>query len=154
MTPERVLAAPLASLTALIRPARYFNSKALYLKALATWFIEHDRELCAQKYSRAALEQARPVLLEVRGVGRETADAILLYAYNLPTFVVDTYTRRIFSAIGVVDESYSYDQIRAVFESTLVQEAPCRTVELWQEYHALIVEHARRTYLRNYVPMT
>lgn len=152
-TPERVLAAPQASLAALIRPARYFNSKALYLKALATWFIAHDRKLCAQRYSRAEVELARPVLLAVKGVGRETADAILLYAYNLPTFVVDAYTRRIFTALGVIDETYTYDKIRALFEGTMLQESPRRTVEVWQEYHALIVEHARRTYLRNYVPI-
>ncbi len=152
VTPERILAAPLELLCDAIRPARYFNQKAHYVRDLANWFIRSDRGLLVHRHSRDALERVRPELLRVRGIGRETADAILLYAYALPTFVVDAYTRRVFSQLGVLDATWSYEQVRALFEAALMQEVPRATVECWQESHALIVEHARRTTARKSVP--
>lgn len=145
VTPERVMASDPDLLRDAIRPARYFNQKARYVAAVSEWFIGHDHALLRYRYSRDALERARPELLEVNGVGRETADAILLYAYALPTFVVDAYTCRVLAELGLLDHTWSYERVRELLESVLVQDSPQATVEHWQESHALIVEHARRS---------
>ena len=144
VTPERLLSAPIAQMREAIRPAGYFNQKSSYLRELATWFLRVDSGLSRADRSRALLETTRPALLEVRGVGPETADSILLYAYGLPTFVVDAYTRRIFSARGVVDVTWKYERIRALFETVLERGSAAANVEYWQEAHALIVERAKQ----------
>jgi endonuclease III related protein len=77
----------------------------------------------------------RQELLAVKGIGPETADSILLYAGQKPSFVVDAYTRRIFSRLGLVDEQISYDRLRDFFMDRLPQDTT-----LFNEYHALIVE--------------
>lgn len=139
-----VRACEVARLAALIRPAGYFNQKAIYLRQLADWFLEYDAVLSKSPPSRILLEHSRPTLLGVRGVGPETADSILLYAYRLPTFVVDAYTRRVFGRIGLIDERAPYESIRRLFETALAQRDTATTVRYWQEAHALIVEHAKR----------
>ena len=79
--------------------------------------------------------------MDVKGVGNETADSILLYAYKQPEFVVDAYTKRIFSSVGLIGENESYMKIKELFESNLPEK-----VDIYNEYHALIVEHAKRYY--------
>jgi endonuclease III related protein len=151
-TPERLLAARIEVIRGVIRPAGYFNQKSVYLRAVAEWFVDSDRALVRAEPSRASLEAVRPELLKVRGVGPETADSILLYAYALPTFVVDAYTRRIFSQLAFIDANWKYERIRALFEASLEQGSAVANVEHWQQAHALIVEHAKRTAGRNSVP--
>ena len=82
-------------------------------------------------------------MLEVRGIGPETCDSILLYAYGEREFVVDAYTRRIFSHLGLVNEKDSYNKIKIFFEDNFDGD-----VNDFQEYHALIVEHAKNYYLK------
>src|SRR5664280_542948 len=143
VTPEQLLSADIQTLRTIIRPAGYFNQKSGYLRALAEWFLRCDPALRRAARSRALLEASRPTLLQVRGVGPETADSILLYAYALPTFVVDTYTRRVFARLALVETSWSYERIRSLFERALERPSVAATVEYWQEAHALIVEHAK-----------
>jgi endonuclease-3 related protein len=114
------------TLAEMIRPAGYFNQKAKRLKILAAYFCSSQRV-------------TRSGLLELNGVGPETADSILLYAFNRPRFVVDAYTRRIFTRVGIISGNESYDDIRSTFEKNLPHSA-----RLYQEYHALIVEHGKR----------
>ncbi len=76
----------------------------------------------------------RGKLLTVNGIGRETADSIILYAAEKPTFVVDAYTKRVLVRHGLITDDYGYDDIKAVFEDNLP-----RKVSLYNEYHALIV---------------
>jgi len=83
----------------------------------------------------------RKELLSVKGIGNETADSILLYAYKQSEFVVDAYTKRIFSYLGLVDENVKYMELKKLFESNLPKD-----IAIYQEYHALIVEHAKRYY--------
>jgi len=80
-------------------------------------------------------------LLSVKGVGNETADSILLYAYKQPQFVIDAYTKRIAFALNLADESVGYMELKKLFESNLPKD-----VALYQEFHALLVEHAKRFY--------
>lgn len=152
VTPERLLAARIQVVREVIRPAGYFNQKSGYLRAIAEWFVASDRALARAERSRALLEAVRPELLKVRGVGPETADSILLYAFALPTFVVDAYTRRIFSQLAILDATWKYERIRALFEASLEQGCAAVNVAHWQQAHALIVEHAKRTAGRNFVP--
>jgi endonuclease-3 related protein len=151
-TPERLLSTRVQTLRSIIRPAGYFNQKSGYLRAVAEWFVASDGKLCRGVRSRKLLETWRPELLRVRGVGPETADSILLYAYALPTFVVDAYTRRVFERLALVRPDWNYERIRGLFESALERQSVDATVQWWQEAHALIVEHAKRHHARGADP--
>ncbi len=144
VTPERLLSTNTQALRAIIRPAGNFNQKSGYLRTLAEWFVAGDRKLSRAERNRELLEATRPKLLQVRGVGPETADSILLYAYAMPTFVVDAYTRRVFQRLSIIEAGWSYERIRSLFETALARPSVSDTVKLWQETHALIVEHAKR----------
>ena len=118
MTPEALAKLPRPRLEALIRPAGYFRQKAERLQELAILLSADDRG-DLKHWCRGPLEEARARLLEQRGIGPETADSILLYAVNRPTFVVDAYTRRCFTRLGHLSGKESYGQIRALFMNTL-----------------------------------
>lgn len=143
-SPERLLEATPADLGELIRPAGYFNQKTRYLRAMSEWFVAQDPTILRHPATRTTLEAVRPELLAVRGVGPETADSILLYAYGLPTFVVDAYTRRVMSHLGLIEPTWTYEQIRAFCERAVSKKDDASTVRAYQEAHALIVEHAKR----------
>jgi endonuclease III related protein len=115
-----------------IKPAGYYNQKAAYLKHFAGFYL-----------SLKGKTPSRNELLSVKGIGPETADSILLYAYNMPEFVVDAYTRRMFSHLGFFNADAKYNDIKKLFESSLRED-----VVLFQEFHALIVEHAKNHYSR------
>jgi endonuclease-3 related protein len=125
-------------LASLIKPAGYFNVKA---KRLQSFFDYLNSEKCGNSLSQlrkvSSLEM-RKRLLAVKGIGPETADSIMLYALNKPLFVVDAYTKRIFSRHGFVSETAAYDEIKRLFETNL-----SRSVKLYNEYHALIVRLAK-----------
>jgi endonuclease-3 related protein len=151
-SPQAVLELEPDRLGTIVRPAGYFNQKSKYLRAIAEWFAVNDAKLNRSPPSEATLDDARSRLLAVRGVGPETADSILLYAYRLPTFVVDAYTRRVLGRIGVVDGDWTYEQIRALCTQALRKPSVSATVECFQEAHALIVEHAKRHHTRQSDP--
>jgi endonuclease III related protein len=151
-TPEAILACSRKDLSSSIRPAGYFNQKSEFLTQLARWFIDNDRAIHRVEPSAELLERLRPNLLRVKGVGPETADSILLYAYQLPTFVVDTYTRRVFGRLEIVSPGSAYESIRQMFQSALRLPDVHANVRTWQEAHALIVEHAKRFHGRSANP--
>jgi endonuclease-3 related protein len=122
-----------AELAALLRPAGYYNLKAARIRHFLAFLLEHaggSLEVLAAE----PLEELRPALLAVKGIGPETADSILLYALHKPTFVVDAYTFRVLSRHGVVPERLGYEKLRALFLNHLPPEVP-----LYQEFHALLV---------------
>ena len=125
---EAFLQLPEAELAALIRPAGYQNAKARKLKELANCF----RNLQGRTPDRKAL-------LAVWGIGPETADSIRLYAYGQLEMVVDAYTRRVFERLGWVSASISYEALKRLCLENLPEE-----VGVYQECHALLVEHAKR----------
>jgi endonuclease-3 related protein len=125
--------APLEQLTQLIRPSGYYRQKAKKLKALVEFF-KQEYAFSIVKMRGEELPILRNKLLGIFGVGPETADSILLYALDKPVFVVDAYTKRIFSRHGFFPEDYTYRQIQEFFEERLPTE-----VKLYNEYHALIV---------------
>lgn len=131
-----LLALPEAELAELIRASGFYQVKARRLRALLTFFQDYAFDFSLLQ--RQPLEVLRPALLAVHGVGAETADSILLYALDKASFVVDAYTRRIFSRLGLLEDSMSYEQVRAFFMDALPGECA-----LFNEYHALIVRAAK-----------
>jgi endonuclease III related protein len=130
---KALCAVPIDALAALIRPAGYYNIKARRLMNLVDFLCRHyDGDLDA--FFELPVHRLREELLSVSGVGKETADCIVLYAAHKPTFAVDAYTGRILRRHFLIDETADYDQIKDLFESVLPAEAP-----LFNEYHALIV---------------
>ncbi|NLT95688.1 MAG: endonuclease III domain-containing protein [Clostridia bacterium] len=133
--PADIYRAPLEEIAELIRPSRYYNMKAKKLKAMAGHIIEkYQGNVDAFLKREKGLENLRKEVLSIWGIGPETADSILLYAGELPTFVVDAYTKRIFSRLGLLSETAGYDEMRSFFMNNL---PPDR--ELFNDYHAQIV---------------
>ena len=128
LSSESIIFINIETLKEAIRPAGYYNQKSERLKTLACWFSELEDRV-----------PAREELLSLKGVGPETADSILLYAFKQPSFVVDAYTRRILTNLSLIDEKARYNEIKALFENNLPQD-----LAVYQEYHALLVEHAKR----------
>ena len=124
-------------LAELIRPSGFFNVKSVRLKDFIGWVLERHGSL--DTMFAGDWRALRDELNAVRGIGRETCDSILLYAGEKPSFVVDAYTKRLFSRLGLVSENASYEEVRALFMNALPLDAP-----LFNEYHALIVEHCKR----------
>jgi endonuclease III related protein len=108
----------LARLEQLIRPSGYFRQKAQRLKTFVK-FLDHRHGGSLTRMFDSPTAQLREELLELNGVGPETADSILLYAGNHPVFVVDAYTRRILVRHAILPETASYEEIRALFEQGL-----------------------------------
>lgn len=122
-------------LAKLIKSSGYHNQKAIKLKAMAKFLAKHP----IKQLEKMPTVQLREQLLSVHGVGKETADSILLYAFGRPVFVIDAYTKRIVARLGVCIEKVSYDALQAQFHATLPKNA-----HVFNEYHALLVEHAKQ----------
>jgi endonuclease III related protein len=129
--PELILKSDIDDIKELIKPSGYFNQKAERLVLLAKWFLN----------LRGV--PLRDELLKLKGVGPETADSILLYAFKMPEFVVDSYTRRIFLNLGLININDKYEIVKDFFMTNLDFD-----YKLFNEYHALIVEHAKRYYFK------
>jgi len=117
----------------LIRSARFLNQKAQALKAFAIYFGETYR-FSIEKMGKINLWPLRDELLNIYRIGPETADSILLYAFKKPIFVIDAYTKRIFSRHGFMKEEDTYDAFQKFFMDHL-----SKNVRLYNEFHALIV---------------
>lgn len=135
LTPQAIIACSRTDLATHIRSSGTFNIKAKRLHAISQWYFTHGEFAEISNWPTTKLRQS---LLAVHGVGAETADAIILYVFERAVFVVDAYTKRLFSRLGFVDEDCSYENLRAFFESNLEPDAV-----LFGEYHAHIVEHAK-----------
>ena len=129
LLPEELSGMDSHRLGSLIKSSGYFNQKAEKLKVFSRFYL-----------SLAGGLPSRQELLSLRGIGPETADSMLLYAYGVPTFVVDSYTKRMLSSLGHVKENAGYGEMKSLFESSLPQDA-----WLFSEYHALIVEHSKKS---------
>jgi len=137
LTPEGILALPVEDLQEAIRPSGYFRQKADRLRALSNFIIqEYKGELSLMLDS--SIRELRAQFLALNGIGPETADSILLYALGKPVFVVDAYTVRLFSRLGLCGEKAKYDHAQSLFMDHLEPDA-----EMFNEYHALIVTHAK-----------
>lgn len=132
---EAIVAAHPTQLAGWLKPSGYFNVKAKRLRAFCQWLQEQGGEAPLQQRDTRTL---RDDLLSINGIGPETADDMLLYAFDRPVFVIDAYTRRLFSRLGLVTGDESYENLRQQFESAMGAD-----VKVLNEYHALIVIHGK-----------
>ena len=126
-------------LASLIVQAGYYNIKSKRLKNFLEYLMEKKLDFYSMK--KTSVESLREELLEINGIGPETADSILLYALNKKTFVVDAYTRRLFSRLNKDWEwmkRITYDDLKSFFEKRLPDD-----LDLYNEFHALIVKHSK-----------
>jgi endonuclease III related protein len=133
LSPEKLHRLTLPHLAGLIHPAGYYNIKAARLKNFSNWLFEnYDGNL--DNLESIDTNRLREELLSVKGIGFETADSILLYAFERPVFVVDAYTARIAARHHLIEPGAGYEELRYLFESNLPQDT-----KLYNEYHALLV---------------
>lgn len=135
LDPVAIVRADPHRLAAWIKPSGYFNIKARRLRNFCMWYLEQGGQ---EALSGWDTERLRRGLLAVNGIGPETADDILLYAFERPVFVIDAYTRRIFARLGLVSGTENYEELRRFFERAVGPDAP-----VCNEYHALIVHHGK-----------
>ena len=120
-----------------IKPSGYFNQKTRYILEFIKFYDSLNGSI-----------PKRDELLNVIGIGEETADSILLYAYNQPQFKVDAYTKRLFLHLGFIDEKYKYIDIKNLVESEfkIIIKNQKDLIIVYQEFHALIVQHGKNFY--------
>jgi len=133
LTPPKLHEIKIEKLAQLIRPAGYFNIKAKRLKNLINWLFDNYQGRL-ENIEAVATNQLREELLSITGIGPETADSILLYAFNRPVFVVDAYTARIAARHNLIEPPFEYTELQRLFMDNLDED-----VELFNEYHALLV---------------
>ncbi len=136
LTPAALLAAPREEVERLIRPSGFYRQKTTYLLGFAS-FLEREHHADMSSLRKVPADELRRMLLGLPGIGPETADAILLYALGLPSFVVDAYTLRLLHRVGL-DVDGGYDSVKRGFESCLGFDS-----ERMARVHALIVIHCK-----------
>jgi endonuclease-3 related protein len=130
---------PAERLERLLRPSGFYKAKTKKLKAFVE-HLHHNYGSSLDSFLGQDLRGLRDELLSIYGVGPETADSIILYGAGKPIFVVDAYTHRLFSRIGLADGGYDYRKLQLLFMDNLTSD-----VALFNEYHALIVRHSAAT---------
>ncbi len=131
---ERILQTDDKTLANAIRPSGFYNQKAKTLKRLAKFLLSVEKE-----------NIKREDLLSIKGIGKETADTILLYGLNKMIFVVDAYTKRLLHRLGFIDSpKIEYDTLRILIESAVP-----RDINVYKEFHALIVKHCKEVCKKN-----
>lgn len=146
LTPAAMEAIHAAKLAQLVRPSGYFRQKAKKLQAFVK-FLRAEYGGSLHRMFAAPTAKLREQLLAVYGIGPETADSILLYAGKHPVFVVDAYTQRVLLRHGMVTGNARYEEMRALFESSLPRDVP-----MYNEYHALLV-HVGKNWCRPRDPL-
>lgn len=139
LSSARLRQIPVEKLARLIYPSGYYNVKARKIKAFADWLGERYHDDLDRLFA-LDLSTLRRELLSVYGVGEETADSVVLYAAHKPIFVIDAYTRRIVTRLGLAPAHNSYAAYQSLFMEHLPHEEG-----LFNEYHALLVCHGKAT---------
>ena len=139
LSPGALRRLPEQELAGLIHPCGYYNTKARKLKAFVKWFGDKYNDSLQILFNND-IEKTRHQLLNVYGIGEETADSIILYAGNRPVFVIDAYTRRIIGRMGLAPQNDTYSAYQAMFMENLRIDAG-----MFNEYHALIVRLGKET---------
>lgn len=125
-------------LAKLIKSSGYFNQKAERLKLFSSYLVKNYNGSLRKLFDKE-IQDLRNELLALKGIGPETADSIILYSAEKPIFVIDAYTKRIFSRLGICKEDVSYDELQALFMKNLKHDH-----KMFNEYHALLVEVGKR----------
>jgi len=146
LTPRKMHDLSQAELAKYIRPAGYFNIKAKRLKHFLNYLFDNYGGSLNRMFKKRT-DALRRELLSVNGIGPETADSILLYAGNHPVFVVDAYTKRIFSRHQIIKADAEYHDVQEIFMKNLPH-----NIKMFNEYHALIVRIGK-DFCRNRKPL-
>ena len=136
LTAEAIVNLSSTDLEICLKPSGYFRIKTQRLQNFCRWYLVQGAYSGLDQLSTTEL---REQLLKVQGIGPETADDILLYAFHRPVFVIDAYTRRLLQRLGLIQGQEKYEACRQLFETQLP-----KSVELYQQYHALIVMHTKQ----------
>jgi len=130
---ENLATADLKDIAEAIKPSGYFNQKAKKLKSISTYIKERYNSKLENFYNKS-ITNLRIELLSIWGIGKESADSIILYSAGKPIFVVDAYTIRILKRHNIIDESSGYDEVQELFMKSLDED-----INIYNEYHALLV---------------
>jgi len=133
LDPEKLYRCEIDTIAPLIKSSRYYNQKAKKIKNFMDFFYS-DYHGSLEKMSLEDHSLLRTKLLKIKGLGEETVDSILLYSCNKPVFVVDAYTKRIFSRFGLIEETATYGETQHFFIKNLPQD-----IVLFNDFHAQIV---------------
>ena len=125
-----------------IRSAGYYNQKSARLKDFSAYIVKNYGPSLSGLEAKD-IASLRSELLSLNGVGPETADSMILYAFSKPIFVVDAYTRRIFGRLGVAKKDATYDDVQSLVHTSVPQDKEGSTL-FYNEFHALLVELAKR----------
>ena len=138
LTPRKIHHLSHDELAKLIRPAGYFNVKARRLRAFVDKLVEQPGA-SLKRLMQGDTNTVRARLLDINGIGPETADSMLLYAGNHHSFVIDAYTKRIFSRHKWCSENADYDDLKSLCSESLNQKSRAARLDYWQDYHAQLV---------------
>jgi len=138
LTPQGIKNLDIEIFKVAIKPSGYFNQKSKYILGFISFFEDLNGAV-----------PTREALLNVLGVGEETADSILLYGYNQEEFIIDAYTKRMFLSLDLISEKSKYKDMKILIQEALENCVEKKDrVKVYQEYHALIVNHAKEFYSR------
>jgi endonuclease-3 related protein len=132
---RKISSSPKQRIANLIKPTGFYQTKADYLLNFAHFVVKNYGNLIEMKKEK--LEKLRKELLKLKGIGKETADSILLYALDKPIFVIDEYTKRVAKRENL-SQNLSYDYLQELFQKNLK-----RDFKLYQDLHALLVIEAQ-----------
>lgn len=133
LSPDAIQRAPMDALEEWLRPSGYFRVKAKRLRAFVDYWVAG----AGLRLFEGPLEQVRDGLLSAPGIGPETADSMLLYAGRRPVFVVDAYTKRVFSRHGWSRADVAYEELRRLIESNIDERE--NLLDYWGDFHAQLV---------------
>jgi endonuclease-3 related protein len=136
MTADSIAGSSVDKIRSLVRPSGFYNVKAERLFSLARYLNENYDS--PEDIFKNDIQDVREELLGLRGIGKETADSMILYAGNNPIFVVDAYTKRMCERLDIPVKSLDYDDLQSYF-----QEAMPKDANIYKEFHALIVIHGK-----------
>jgi len=137
LSPEELYKIDVNKLETLIRSSGFYKIKAERIKNFLNFLFE-NYEGKLEKMNLESTLNLRKKLLMIKGLGKETVDSIILYAFNRPIFVIDKYTRNIFTCLSLTPKVDSYDEWQNLFQKSLFP-----IYQLFNEYHALLVRHAK-----------
>lgn len=135
LDPENILSLTTPLLEACLKPSGYFRIKAQRLQFYCQWYLSQGGYKTLQAISTQKL---RNLLLAIHGIGPETADDILLYAFDRPVFVIDAYTRRLLVGLQMIKGNERYEDLQSLFSKNLP-----KRVDLYKQFHALIIVHGK-----------
>jgi len=155
---------PVEDIEILIKPSGFYRQKAKRMKNFCEYLLAHYGENFIEKMGSKEIFELRNELLNIKGIGKETADSILLYVFEKPIFVIDAYTRRIYKRLNENADAFKmdYDELREIFENEIKRKVlndfgnidTKKLVEIYNEYHALIVRFGKEYKKKDYEEVT